>query len=342
MSKTISKLKDFYNSPIISNVIASLIFPVIIYLGSNLYSFIQLLYAEFSIESFADFTKKSISIDISLLSLALIILISVLSSMLLLIYSLKTFYKTIRHILNKKYKKQSPYPNLISSTANFCLRVAQSFPGTRDILWVENSIAIRKHLKKFFEAPLTYTSKNGSSKPIWWFRGGANMPIDSFRILSFDKYLIGYREYKIKRIAVYHDGVRDDSDFIYVEVSGEKPTGLYKKSKKSFEEELKRYGCVVEEYAIYKYLKIFKKKLTRAEYDDGATQICGRIVNTSTSELRIRCLTDYNFIICAQGSPYNSATFDRSSDQFFNDILSRKIKPQQFFDWLISFSKENS
>ena len=167
MNKTINKIKNFCHGPIASNVIAGLIVPFIIYLGRYLYSFIKLLYAQFSIGSFADFTTKTISIDVSLLSFALTILISVLSLMLLLIYSFKTFYKTIRNVLNKKYKKQSPYPNLISSTANFSLRIAQSFPGTRGIRWVKNPILIRKHLKKFFEEPLTYSSGSGSSSPIW-------------------------------------------------------------------------------------------------------------------------------------------------------------------------------
>lgn len=339
MSKTISKLKNFCNSPIISNVIAGLIVPFIIYLGRYLYSFIKLLYAQFSIGSFADFTTKTISIDVSLLSLALIALISVLSLALLLIYSLKTFYKTIRRILNKKYKKQYLYPNLISSTANFSLRIAQSFPGTRGIRWVGNPIAIRRHLKKFFGEPLTYTSQGGDSNPIWWFRGGLNMPIDTFRILSFNKYLIGLHEYKIKRIAVFHDGARDYADFIYVEVEGENPTGLYDRSEEALKKERNEHGCVTEEYAICKYWKFFSKKIPRTEYDDGATQILGQIVSTSRSELRIRCLTKYNFIICAQGSPYNSRKFDMESDSFLDNILKGKINPEEFFSWLQKFPK---
>ena len=341
MNKTINKIKNFCHGPIASNVIAGLIVPFVIFLSKRLYSFIIPLYAQHSLSSLVDFTTKTINIDVSLLSFSLITLICVLFLILLLTYAFKTFYKTIKNVLDKKNKKQSSYPNLISSTANFSLRIAQSFPGTRGIRWVKNPILIRKHLKKFFEEPLTYSSGSGSSSPIWWFRGALNMPIDSFRVLSFNKYLIGWHEYKIKRIAVFHDGARDYSDFIYIEVSGEKPTSLYKKSKKLFEEELNHYGYVVEEYGIFKYLKVFKKKLTRTEYDDGATQILGRIVNTSKSELRIRCLTDYNFIICAQGSPYNSRTFDRSSDKFLNDILKQKIKAEEFFDWLRNFPKKS-
>ena len=243
MNKTINKIKNFYHGPIASNVIAGLIVYFVLFLGKHLYSFIIPLYAQYSLSSLVDFTTKTINIDIdvSLLSFSLITLIWVLFLILLLIYAFKTFYKTIKNVLNKKNKKQSSYPNLISSTANFSLRIAQSFPGTRGIRWVKNPILIRKHLKKFFEEPLIYSSGSGSSCPIWWFRGALNMPIDSFRVLSFNKYLIGWHEYKIKRIAVFHDGARDYSDFIYVEVSGEKPTSLYKKSKNLFEEELKHY-----------------------------------------------------------------------------------------------------
>lgn len=150
MNKTINKIKNFCNGPITSNVIATLIASFVIFLAQQLYPFIRQLYAQLSLGSFADFATKTISIDVSLFSFALIALISVLSLAFLLIYSLRTFYKTIRRILNKKYKQQYPYPNLLSSTANFSLRIAQSFPGTRGIRWVENPIAIRKHLKNFF------------------------------------------------------------------------------------------------------------------------------------------------------------------------------------------------
>jgi len=340
MHKTINKIKNFCNGPITSNVIATLIASLVIFLAQQLYPFIRQLYAQLSLGSFADFATKTISIDVSLFSFALIALISVLSLTFLLIYSLRTFYKTIRRILNKKYKKQYPYPNLISSTDNFSLRIAKSFPGTRGIHWVENPIAIRRHLKKFFGEPLTYTSKNSSSNPIWWFRGILNMPIDSFRILSFNKYLIGWHEYKIKRIAVFHDGARDYADFIYVEVEGESPTGLYNRSKESLEKERNEHGCVTEEYAICKYWKFFSKKIPRTEYDDGATQILGQIVSTSKSELRIRCLTKYNFIICAQDSLYNRHKFDIDSDSYLDNILKGKIKPEVFFSWLQKFPKK--
>lgn len=185
--------------------------------------------------------------------------------------------------MNKKYKKQSPYPNL---------------------------------------------------------RGELNMPIDSFLILSFNKYLIGGHEYKIKRLAVFHDGARDYSDFIYVEVAGEKPAGLYNRSEESFKEELEEHGCVTEEYGIYRYLNIFNKKIHQTEFNDGATQIFGHIVNISKGESRIRCLTKYNFIICAQDSPYNSKTFDAESDAFLNDILNEKRNPDEFFSWLQKFPKK--
>lgn len=341
MNKTINKIKNFCYGPIASNVIAGLIVSFVIFLGKRLYSFIIPLYAQYSLSSLVDFTTKTINIDVSLLSFSLITLICVLFLILLLIYAFKTFYKTIKNVLNKKNKKQSSYPNLISSTANFSLRIAQSFPGTRGIRWVKNPILIRKHLKKFFEEPLTYSSSSGSSSPIWWFRGALNMPIDSFRILSFNKYLIGLHEYKIKRIAISHDGARDYADFIYVEVAGENPTGLYNWSEESLEKAQNEHSCVTEEYAICKYLKFFSKKIPRTEYDDGATQILGQIVSTSKSELRVRCLTKYNFIICAQGSPYNSHKFDMESDSYLDNILKGKIKPETFFSWLQKFPKKS-
>lgn len=54
------------------------------------------------------------------------------------------------------------------------------------------------------------------------------------------------------------------------------------------------WGYYTEEYGL-----IGKKIISRQEHDDGAAIINGKIVDASNSELRLRHLTPYNFIIAA-------------------------------------------
>ena len=78
------------------------------------------------------------------------------------------------------------------------------------------------------------------------------------------------------------------------------------------------YGVYYEEYAIYK-----GNIITRAEYDDRAAEIDGKIVNiTSEAELRVRYLTTYNFVVCAEWCPINEGMFYDSVKSILDGILS--------------------
>lgn len=65
-----------------------------------------------------------------------------------------------------------------------------------------------------------------------------------------------------------------------------------------------------------------KTFITRAEYDDGAAVIDGRLTQVcDRSELRVRYTTPYNFLIAANGSPINNSRFDKVLVDLLNKAL---------------------
>jgi len=212
---------------------------------------------------------------------------------------------------------------------------AGAFSGQRGFKWYESKEAITR-LEKFFEPPLQYevVGKGGILTPIWWFRAGSSMYIDKFKKLSRTKLLIGIREFKIKRIGVFVSGSYYKS-FIYIETSGEKQTGVYKLTKEDINRHIDSLGYSFEEYGLFKN----KIKLTREEYDDASKLIKGKVVDTFGAELRVRFLSDYNFLIAANGSPFNSRKFDKESSETMNKILKGEINANDFIESLKKYDK---
>lgn len=100
----------------------------------------------------------------------------------------------------------------------------------------------------------------------------------------------------------------------------EKETGLYQNDKKFIEQWTDNYGYYNEEYAEYE-----GEKITRAEYDDGAAEINGKTIDLKEkAKLRIRYITPYNFIICAQFNPINNSKYDEKMEKLLNGILKGK------------------
>ncbi|MEH6766103.1 MAG: hypothetical protein V7655_16505, partial [Aequorivita antarctica] len=151
------------------------------------------------------------------------------------------------------------------------------------------------------------------------------------------KLLIGIREFKIKRIGVF---VSDSyyKSFIYVETSGEKQTGVYKLTKDDIERHIDSFGYSFEEYGLFKN----KIKLTRGEYDDASKVIKDKVVDTFGAELRVRFLSDYNFLITANQSPFNSSKFDRESHESMNKILKGEMKAEEFIESLKKYEKKDT
>jgi len=330
--------EKYWKDPVWSKVIASVIFGVgTMILGAvgilvkSLYE--KVPFTEVSKKVF-DYFRSTTEVNILLLWIASIVLgISIGSYIVSLYKKVKSSQSTIE---SESENDIEPPRTGMTSTAIFSEKLAGAFPGQRGFEWYESKEAAMR-LEKFFEPPLKYTptAKCATSTPIWWFRAGGSSQISQFKKLSKLKLLIGYREFKIKRIGVFKSHFYHKS-FIYVETSGEEQTGVYRLTKDDIKRHIDTFGYSFEEYAIFNK----KLKITREEYDDAATVIKGKVVDTFGSELRIRYLSDYNFLIAAYHSPFNSRKFDIESNECMNKILSGELKAETFIDSLKDYEKE--
>ena len=201
-------------------------------------------------------------------------------------------------------------------TPFFAHRIGKAFPGVRGIKEFTNPKECVDRLEILLKHPLS-KDKKGMTDPIWWFRGGSNLYIKKFMRISPTKFLMDFDEIEVKKIIVYvspHYFRR----FVYVEAYPEKSIGIFGKvNQQILDEMVKACGEYHEEYAVYE-----GHAITRAEYDDGAAEIDGKIVDiTGKAETRVRYLTPYNFIICAKWNPLNENKYDDIVENILNGML---------------------
>lgn len=195
----------------------------------------------------------------------------------------------------------------------FAERFAQAFPGLRRATWFDNPAEIAMRLDKLLEPPLEFAE----GIPIWWLRGPANLHIQNYQRLDERLVLLNWEELRVRRIAAC-PSPSYRRVFVYLEADGMEPTGLYPIVEEVTQRMLREVGYDNEEYAIYNGHHL----LRREEYDDGATVIDGKLVDTrGKMELRVRHLTPYNIVIAANGSPFNNSSFDPQMNTLMNDAL---------------------
>ena len=232
------------------------------------------------------------------------------------------------------------------STVFFRRRMAAAFPGCRGLVEFTKAGDIHRHLSKLLETPLRFDeSVVGATDPVWWFRGGSALDITSYKRIGWRRFVLGWEELKIKRIMAFVDNGRYYSNYVYVEAKAQKPTKVNRKdySKEHIAELKKHMSYVDEEYAIYKPCCLFRKLVTKQEDDDGATTIFGKPIHMKRQhiETRSRFLTDYNFIIAAKGSAFNSQEFNRTSEGYFDGLLEGRVSDKQFNEFLMRFPKRD-
>ena len=84
------------------------------------------------------------------------------------------------------------------------------------------------------------------------------------------------------------------------------------------------------------------KKVTRAEYDDGAAVIDGKVVDLNgKAKLRIRYITPYNFIICAHFNLMNSSAYDGMLERILNGILKGQSSVEEIVEAVKKMPKNN-
>jgi len=335
----IEKFKEkYWKDPVWSKVISFVIIGIGTFILTSIYIWIRSVYDEVPFKEISkkvfEYLKSTTEINTFLFWIVLTILGIFSASF---IYSQYIKFKKPKKELEIEEEKELPRTGM-TSTALFSGKLAAAFSGQRGFKWYESKEAIMR-LEKFFEPPLKYEpiGEGTVSTPIWWFRAGSSMYIDKFKKLSRTKLLIGIREFKIKRIGVF---VSDSyyKSFIYIETSGEKQTGVYKITKEDIKRHIDTFGYSSEEYAIFNN----KIKLTREEYDDASKVIKGKVVDTFGSELRVRFLSDYNFLVTANQSPFNSRKFDNESHESMNKILKGEMKADDFIESLKKYEKKDT
>lgn len=210
----------------------------------------------------------------------------------------------------------------------FRSRLRQSFPGTTDLEVINDPKSAVKRLMILFKDPILF----GSSGPLWWFRGGASMPIKEVCQLTDTKIAMDNQEMEIVRVAACIGlGLRV---CVYVEIAAEKPIGINKINKKELEEYKALGQSYTEEYGI------FQNRIIKAqEHHDGFAVIDGEIINVSGSNYRERHLLPYNFVISTLDSPINSNEFDKKSKTIFINLLKGKIKIRSLINMLKELPK---
>lgn len=229
------------------------------------------------------------------------------------------------------YEKNNDIDQFNDSEVFFSYRFGKAFPGIRGLKEFTDSKECIQRLQILLREPLE-GKKLGN--PIWWFRGGENFNIKHFEVISDSKFMMDCQEVKVKRIIAY----AADSyyrKFVYVEAYPEEKTGLYQYDQKHIEEWVEAHGYYNEEYAEY-----HDKKITIEEYDDGAAEINGHIVDIEeNAKLRMRYITPYNFIICGKFNPINNSHYDDKMGKLLNGILKGTNSVEEMVEFVDQMPK---
>lgn len=218
---------------------------------------------------------------------------------------------------DKKEKVNDDIRLFSEPTPFFDYRFRKAFPGINGLKEFNVPSEGVDRLEILLREPLNRECEK-MTDPIWWFRGGSNLDIRKFKRLSGTKFLMNSDEIEVKKVIAYASSFYFRK-FVYVEAYPEKTCGAYGEiNQEHVDEMVKLSGEYHEEYALYK-----GHVITRAEYDDGAAVIDGKVEDCcGEAELRVRYLTPYNFIICAKWNPLNENMYDGMVKKILNGMLN--------------------
>lgn len=261
-----------------------------------------------------------------------------------LIHKINLCWKRIKDRIIKKKTNQSEEYAFDDPIIYFCERMSKAFHGKRGLVQYTRKKDIKRCLNTLFESPLKLKSidGNGSYPVFWWYRGGSAAPIDNYRWLRGKHCIIDIMELNIRKIVAYVDpSGRYYGQYIYIETVADKPTGLYPTHTKDYINRWKKeWGYYSEEYGVFRLLHLFRKNVSRNEYDDGHTRFLWKVVSPTqkNQELRERFLTPYNFIITSQQSSFNCDQF-YDSNEYFNKLLKNEMTIEEFNKYMKEFPK---
>jgi hypothetical protein len=344
MKKLIFIIKENWKDPVWSKVFATVIITVSGFIIANTYALIKYLFQKIpfqvTFQKIFEYAGYDIQIKVwIIIILAIIYVILILKAITKFLNEIIFFRKNKKN--SNEHTKKTELPRATEhSTSVFHYRMGGAFPGIRGIKWFDDPKVATKRLAILLHEPLRFSSGSieAEGDPIWWFRGQSALFIEKFKKVGAKKILLNVDQLKIKRIAAYQ-GDSYYKDFVYVEVEGEKQTGLYNHTQEDIQRHIENFGYSSEEYGVLKNKLGWSTPIRREDYDDGATVVRGKVRNAMDAELRRRYLSTYNFIIAAKGSPYNSKKFCQESKPYLNGILKREVEPDAFFEFLNEFEK---
>lgn len=237
----------------------------------------------------------------------------------------------IRRETKKNKEDKRLYQSMKQSTVFFAERFSEAFPGCREIQEFNKPREAIHRLDILLKTPLSVRIENQGMTPIRWFRGMLSLDINFYErkkrcFGGAPEFILNYEHHKLKKIiAVPHQSYF--RQFIYVEVEGMKPTGLY-----DLQYQLDEKGYAVEEYG--EYGKLFIKRISREDFDDGATIVNGKVKDLiGKVRARSRYIGKYNFLIAASASPINQSY----AEQPIGKILNRMLKGEASINELSEF-----
>jgi hypothetical protein len=331
------KLIKIWKDPVGSNVIAFFIITLLLSLLGAVITLINGLYNKIPIIKIIQGIAETFTLKTEVPIWVVVLFIGI---------CLTTVYQALRKVYNeytktpdveKEEQGELPIFHYGNSINFFANRIGYAFPGLRHKLeWYHGKDAVSR-LTRLLSKPLEFKSLDGEGRinPIWWFRAGSSMFVEKFKVISGKKCLMNHDELIINKIAVYQSQF-EFQNFLYVETLPDKPSGAYDYYTKNYiEERKKEYGHCSEEFGLINGIAI-----KREEYEDGAANVKGKVIDTHGAELRTRNLTTYNFIITSTGSPYNSREFDRHSGEIMNGILKGEKEFNELLDFLMTFERK--
>jgi hypothetical protein len=206
-------------------------------------------------------------------------------------------------------------------TVFFYNRVAEGFPGKRDLYETRSVEEIAQRLTVVLRQPLVFPHYF-PSLAIFGLRPGM-LEIRKFRVLDSERVLVDYWELRPSKLVVYRpEGYW--RYFIYLESEADSPTGLYGPVERPIDPYDEIRGS--EEYAVFK-----GELITREEYDDSCIFRNGRSLSTEGAELRHRWLIRTGIVITSRFSPIN-----RNEHDTYRCAIQRSIlEGQQSLDELV-------
>lgn len=223
-----------------------------------------------------------------------------------------------------------------NSTIHFSNRMADAFPGIRELTWFTEPREAIDRLSILLKTPLRFRVREGKALPMWWWRGGSDNHIESFKVLGKTTCLMNTHELEISKLAAYRSASYY-REFVYVETNPSQPIGLYDYPNGYVEERKQEWGYYKEEYAL-----LNDKPISRTEYDDNSAVINGKVVDAYGAELRIRYLSKYNFIIAAQMSPINNSEFDMLFETILNELLEGVQEFESLLDAVLKLPRRKN